>query len=154
MSQREAFVEKLVKHADAGRLHSQDATLQPAGTTRVKDPNALLSLPEFIREPIPRDIAEQELNNPDTMLTLPEFVREPIPQAITPSKSATPASRSLRRLQKMSRSRSLSAPPLAWLRSSPAKSERTTPVPPVPKTGKHMILEREQSLTRLQVQQG
>ena len=45
--QREAFVTRLARHSDAGRLHAQEAVLPKK---RTKDPDAMLSLPEFIRE--------------------------------------------------------------------------------------------------------
>lgn len=40
---------------------------------RIKDPAELLSLPEFIREPIP---ASSKVKNPEALLTLPEFMAE------------------------------------------------------------------------------
>ncbi len=43
---------EIVLHSGAGRLHGQDAVLQ----LRVKDPEAMLTLPEFMREPLPLDI--------------------------------------------------------------------------------------------------
>ncbi|KAH7098859.1 HECT-like ubiquitin-conjugating enzyme-binding-domain-containing protein [Auriculariales sp. MPI-PUGE-AT-0066] len=149
MTKRDAFVEQLIQHSSAGRMHSQDAVLS-GSKTKERDPQAMLSLPEFIREPIPAIIVEQELNNPETMLTLPEFVRESAlqrskleqspPQAspsklpessgtVTPNKSST----TLRRLQKTlsrSRSRSLSAPPLAWLAATGNKASQQAATSP------------------------
>jgi hypothetical protein len=52
-------------------LHSQDAEL--ASNSRIKDPAELLTLPEFIREPVP---ASSKTKNPEALLTLPEFMRE------------------------------------------------------------------------------
>ncbi|KAF9269634.1 hypothetical protein L218DRAFT_851183 [Marasmius fiardii PR-910] len=115
---REAFVSHLAEHSSAGRLHDQDAVLQ---RTRVKDPNALLTLPEFIREAIP--LEHQQLQDPQALLTLPEFVKEMPPPHILAkmnSGSAWPPSSTISRLKKKNRDRSSSAPPLAlsWLRSS------------------------------------
>jgi hypothetical protein len=62
----------LASHSDAGRLHDQDATLTVG--PRVKDPEALLTLPEFIREAIPS--TQTRLEDPNALLSLPEFVRE------------------------------------------------------------------------------
>ncbi|KAF5379249.1 hypothetical protein D9615_005935 [Tricholomella constricta] len=72
LAKRDAFVEQLANHSGAGRLHGQDAALQP----RAKDPHALLSLPEFIREAVPPASIRAD---PQAMLTLPEFVMEPPP---------------------------------------------------------------------------
>ena len=44
-----------------------------ASNPRIKDPAELLTLPEFIREPIPTN---SKLKNPEALLTLPEFMRE------------------------------------------------------------------------------
>ncbi|PFH48710.1 hypothetical protein AMATHDRAFT_76589 [Amanita thiersii Skay4041] len=120
--EREAFVAKLVRHSGSRRLHSQDAVYQP----RTKDPNALLTLPEFIREPAPSEFLKED---PNALLTLPEFVREPIPKN---AKIGTPELRELIDLRgkKKSRTRSLSAPHLSWLRPSsrsPASSGTQTP---------------------------
>ncbi|EJD51155.1 hypothetical protein AURDEDRAFT_57237, partial [Auricularia subglabra TFB-10046 SS5] len=150
IAKRDAFVEQLAQHSDARRLHSQDAVLQ---VPRLKDPHAMLTLPEFIREPIPATVIAQDLDDPMTLLTLPEFVREsqpPPPQEQSTSSKGNeaplpasrshmlPAAKSLRRLRtSMTRSRSLSAPPLAWLKASKAAAAATAaPVaPPVPRTG-------------------
>ncbi|PVG01457.1 hypothetical protein CPB86DRAFT_104586 [Serendipita vermifera] len=70
---RRKFVEQLATHSDAGRLHNQDATIP--SSPRIKDPDALLTLPEFIREAVPPGI-QTTLNDPNALLTLPEFVRE------------------------------------------------------------------------------
>ena len=121
-AKRDAFVENLIKHSDAGRMHEQDAVFQP----RVKDPSAKLTFPEFIREHIPPD--SELLRDPSVMLTLPEFVAQhsspdDLPNA--PDFLAQPPPSSGGKLKKKAsglmgstrRSRSLSAPPLAWLRS-------------------------------------
>ena len=89
-------------HSGAGRMHGQDAVLQP----RVRDPQAMLTLPEFIKETIPAD--SDLLRDPSVMLTLPEFVAQSIP----------PENMEDTRVKKSRRSRSLSAPPLAWLKQS------------------------------------
>ncbi|PPQ72374.1 hypothetical protein CVT24_002074 [Panaeolus cyanescens] len=112
-ARKEAFVEQLIRHSDAGRIHGQDATLPP----KVKDPHALLTLPEFMREALP--LSERQKGD-EALLTLPEFVKEPIPPSLIiededDTASSEPDSKSKKR------HRSLSAPPLAWLRSSSAK---------------------------------
>jgi ubiquitin-protein ligase E3 D len=108
-TQKEAFVEQLAKHSDAGRFHSQDAVLQP----RTKDPHTMLTLPEFIREPLPRPEDAQAL------LTLPED--HPPPPHRHDINSSRPTSAS-GKTKKKSRNRSLSAPSLSWLRSSSSRS--------------------------------
>ncbi|KAK7047424.1 hypothetical protein VNI00_006655 [Paramarasmius palmivorus] len=116
---REAFVEALAEHSSAGRLHNQDAILGP----KTKDPNALLTLPEFIREAVPPDA--QRLQDPRALLTLPEFVKEVPPPHIMAkinSPTAPPTPSTFARLKKKTRDRSISAPPLAWLRSSSSRS--------------------------------
>ncbi|ESK86387.1 hypothetical protein Moror_4980 [Moniliophthora roreri MCA 2997] len=118
-AKREAFVEQLAEHSSAGRLHNQDAVLGP----KIKDPNALLTLPEFIREAVPPDVLR--LQDPRALLTLPEFVKEVPPPHIMAKLNSSPVSptpSTFSRLKKKSRDRSISAPPLAWLRSSSSKS--------------------------------
>ena len=82
--QRAAYHEQLITHSNAGRLTSQDAVLHKTPVTsinmRPRNPDALLTLPDFIREAIP-DTVEQA-RDPEMMLTLPEFVREPPPSLI------------------------------------------------------------------------
>ncbi|KAF9568276.1 hypothetical protein CPC08DRAFT_702699 [Agrocybe pediades] len=120
-AKRDAFVEQLVRHSEAGRMHGQDAVLQPH--VRIKDPEALLTLPEFMREALP----ESELQKDTTLLTLPEFVSETNNLAHKLShpdlrKQSTPPVVK----QKKKRHRSLSAPPLAWLRSSLSSSSSSS----------------------------
>ncbi|KAJ3857960.1 HECT-like ubiquitin-conjugating enzyme-binding-domain-containing protein [Lentinula lateritia] len=124
MAKREAFVDQLAKHSNAGRLHDQDALLQ----IKIKDPDAMLSLPEFIREAVPVD--SLKMQNPKALLTLPEFIKEVPPSHIISSRSTSalptpaPAGGAFARLKSRSknRDRSMSAPPLAWLRSSSSRS--------------------------------
>jgi hypothetical protein len=74
--QRDAFVEELAKHSDAGRIHDQDAVLHPP---KVKDPDAPMTLPEFLRE----SMAESQRDtDSEALLSLPEFVREPMPDPV------------------------------------------------------------------------
>lgn len=118
--QREAFVEHLAEHSNAGRLHSQDAVLQP----KTKDPNAMLTLPEFIREAVPESMRVQD---PTALLSLPEFVKEAppphiVPPPLTASTSLPPASLGRFKSKKKNRDRSMSAPSLSWLRSSASRS--------------------------------
>ncbi|KAK0458915.1 HECT-like ubiquitin-conjugating enzyme-binding-domain-containing protein [Desarmillaria tabescens] len=119
-AKREAFVEHLAEHSNAGRLHSQDAVLQP----KTKDPNAMLTLPEFIREAVPESMRTQD---PTALLTLPEFVKEAppphiVPPPLTASTSLPPASFGRFKSKKKNRDRSMSAPSLSWLRSSSSRS--------------------------------
>ncbi|TFY68125.1 hypothetical protein EVJ58_g1211 [Rhodofomes roseus] len=97
LENRDAFVESLLRHAGAGRLHSQDAVLTPPGSTsrvKVKDPEALLSLPEFMREAIPEPVQlKMQMENPTALLTLPEFVKEPIPRELEPLPAPAPPKR-------------------------------------------------------------
>ncbi|KAJ7742710.1 HECT-like ubiquitin-conjugating enzyme-binding-domain-containing protein [Mycena maculata] len=110
VAKREAFVEHLADYSDAGRFHGQDAVLQP---TRTKNPEAMLTLPEFIREAVPDTVVR---NDPQAMLTLPEFVRD-MPHPPPPPTAPASAIR-----KKPVRSRSMSAPSLSWLRSSASRS--------------------------------
>ncbi|KAJ7485564.1 HECT-like ubiquitin-conjugating enzyme-binding-domain-containing protein [Mycena latifolia] len=112
VAKREAFVEHLADYSDAGRFHGQDAVLQP---TRTKNPEAMLTLPEFIREALPDGV---RVEDPKAMLTLPEFVKEtPPPHVLSPSSAPASAIR-----KKPIRHRSMSAPSLSWLRSSASRS--------------------------------
>lgn len=118
-AQKDAFVEQLIRHSEAGRLHGQDAVLQP----RVKDPEAMLTLPEFMRESLPPSERSKDLS---AMLTLPEFVREAVPPHLL--KREPEAEMELPEMQpsknkEKKRHRSLSAPPLAWLRSISSSSQ-------------------------------
>ncbi|KAJ7869093.1 hypothetical protein B0H14DRAFT_2727593, partial [Mycena olivaceomarginata] len=84
----------------------KDAVLQPTGA-RTKNPDAMLTLPEFIRE------------DPKAMLTLPEFVKEALPPHVNPSPPTAPAS-AIRK--KPIRTRSMSAPSMSWLRRPSSRS--------------------------------
>lgn len=153
---RAAFVDHLAQHSDAGRLHSQDAVFSITPTMRVrsqpelsqiKDPHAMLSLPEFIREGVP-EVIQRRMDrdrDPHALLTLPEFIKEtPAPDLLRPT-SARPArgtsisySNGIPELQehdtltppvaakamKSSRSRSMSEP-LSWF--LPKSSSPTPP---------------------------
>ncbi|EPQ52345.1 hypothetical protein GLOTRDRAFT_140695 [Gloeophyllum trabeum ATCC 11539] len=110
---REAFVEQLAQHSDAGRLHSQDAVLNPP---KERDPETLLSLPEFIREPMPRFPSV-----PADLNTLGE-----VSERTTHESGMRPTIARLRS-QKSVRSRSLSSPPLSWLLSSSSRASSTAP---------------------------
>ena len=71
---------RLARHSDAGRLHSQEAVL---AKKRTKDPDAMLSLPEFIREGVPEGVQlKMQMEDPKALLSLPEFVREPVPERV------------------------------------------------------------------------
>ncbi|KAF9009979.1 HECT-like ubiquitin-conjugating enzyme-binding-domain-containing protein [Cyathus striatus] len=114
-AKKEQFVEQLVRHSDSGRMHEQDAVLHP----RIKDPEAMLTLPEFMEEYVPREV--QRLRDPQAMLTLPEFVREPPLLQIHEMECDLPPFPTLKAKKKY-RSRSLSAPPLSWFRPSLSRS--------------------------------
>jgi hypothetical protein len=109
VAQRQDFVVQLAKHSDSGRLHDQEAVLHPP---KLRDPEALLSLPEFIREPVPTNALQP---NPHAILSLPEFIKEPVPEnlASRPVDSV---------IVKSHRGRSMSAPSLSWIFSSVPKS--------------------------------
>lgn len=110
VAKKAAFVEQLAQHSDAGRFHDQDAELHP----RIKDPEALLSLPEFIRESVPPESIRKD---PYAMLTLPEFVKEPPPTHLVPTFTPHPIP-SISRIKSKNRSRSMSAPSMSWFRPS------------------------------------
>ncbi|THH28586.1 hypothetical protein EUX98_g5594 [Antrodiella citrinella] len=160
-AKRNAFVEHLVQHSSAGRLHSQDATFpispssRSAAGVKMQDPHALLTLPEFMREAVPDAVSERMHMN--ERISLPDFVKEAVPQQFTRSRhsriqsvsemigasipDSAPAdvstmyrTPSKSGKHKNLRSRSLSAPPLAWLlqnnisrSASPAKTSTTRP---------------------------
>ncbi|CAK5261895.1 unnamed protein product [Mycena citricolor] len=152
-TQREAFVEHLADYSDAGRFHQQDAVLNP-NPSRMKNPEAMLSLPEFIREAIPDSV---RLNDPKALLSLPEFVRENPPPHIMQA-SAPPAS-AVRK--KPIRHRSLSAPSLSWLRPSSSRSHLRSEIsnsnssPGIPDSevqfAVHYVAENHENLQRILV---
>ncbi|CAA7267252.1 unnamed protein product [Cyclocybe aegerita] len=126
-AKRDAFVEQLVQHSRAGRMHGQDAVLQPStprlkDSDRIRDPEAMLTLPEFMREPLP---ASERQKDSEAMLTLPEFVNEPLPLQFS-LLDTDPAQEGPDGKPRKKRSRSLSAPPLAWLRSSSRSSNSSS----------------------------
>ena len=97
-------------------MHAQDATFS---SVRLKDPDALLTLPEFIRESVPR--ALQAEPDPNALLTLDEAAKE------HPSRPSTPGPRPLQttKSSKGLRNRSMSAPSLSWLLPAGSKSAGT-----------------------------
>ena len=107
-------MEQLVRHSEAGRIHGQDAVLQ--NKVKDKDPEALLTLPEFMREPLPESERQKDL---EALLTLPEFVKEPLPtHTLQPNKLFDTITKT--------RDRSFSAPPLAWLRPTSSRGSAST----------------------------
>lgn len=148
---RDAFVEKLALHSDAGRYHGQDAILHPDGS-RVRDPEALLSLLEFSREIVPQVNLRKLLKDEEAMLTLPEFIREAETDSLHSDASALPSAKSFSSrssqdhssendqsgmkvpgharkksiqkdaLKEKGRNRSMSAPGLSWLKRSSSRS--------------------------------
>ena len=109
-------MEQLVRHSEAGRIHGQDAILQ----NKMKEPEALLTLPEFMREPLPESERQKDL---EALLTLPEFVKEPIPSHISHINLVKEKGKDVetKTTTKTKRDRSLSAPPLAWFRSTSSR---------------------------------
>lgn len=69
----------MVRHSSAGRLSGQDAVFHRhslrAAPALTQETEALLSLPEFIRESVPPASLSRTLD-PHAMLTLPEFFKE------------------------------------------------------------------------------
>ncbi|KAG1876394.1 HECT-like ubiquitin-conjugating enzyme-binding-domain-containing protein [Suillus subluteus] len=99
--QRGAFVDHLVKRSGVGRLHDQDAILQP----KVRSLDELVTLPEFIRESmssIPPESRQHTSSSGDAL-------EEPVPDVSAMS-------------LKKSRTRSISAP--QWLRPAAELSRR------------------------------
>ncbi|KAH8113817.1 HECT-like ubiquitin-conjugating enzyme-binding-domain-containing protein [Phellopilus nigrolimitatus] len=110
-AKRDEFVEQLMSHSHSRRIASQDAIFQPIKT---RNPDALLSLPEFIREQVPDEL-QQELD-PEALLTLSEIVKEPPPKPLKAQPSLDTLRMGKKHFRSLSkRSRSLSAPPLSWL---------------------------------------
>ncbi|KAH9829312.1 uncharacterized protein C8Q71DRAFT_891021 [Rhodofomes roseus] len=114
---RDAFVESLLRHAAAGRLHSQDTILTPEG----KAPRSALDASRFHARGRPR--AKMQMENLTALLALPEFLKEPIPRELEPLPVPVPPERK-DSLGKSVRSSSMSAPPLAS--SSPTTGSPTT----------------------------
>ncbi|KAH7928594.1 hypothetical protein BV22DRAFT_193313 [Leucogyrophana mollusca] len=107
--QRDAFVVELMEKSGAGRYHAQDAQLKE------RELDGLVSLPEFIREPIPPGMR---------ISAAVRIAPSPPPSTAGPS-SDQPAHRSaLSHHKSNSRSRSMSAPSLSWLRSSSGLGRR------------------------------
>ena len=107
-------MEQLFRHSEAGRIHGQDAVLQ----NKIKEPEALLTLPEFMREPLPESEGQKDL---EALLTLPEFVKEPVPSYISHSNLEKEKRKFFETKTTTKRNRSSSAPPLAWFRSTSSR---------------------------------
>ncbi|KAF8627330.1 hypothetical protein AX15_004404 [Amanita polypyramis BW_CC] len=106
--EREAFVAELVRRSGSGRLHSQDAVYHP----RTRESHALLTLPEFMREPTPSESLKKEANAVPSSSRLVQG-RANLPQGSNGTKCRT---------------RSTSAPHLPWFLSgsrSPASGSRS-----------------------------
>ncbi len=102
-------------------MHAQDATFS---SLRLKDPDALLTLPEFIRESVPP--AHQPPPDPNTLLSLNEAARERPGALSIPS---TPPHLLNKSSFKGLRSRSMSAPALSWLLPTSSKSGNAESAP-------------------------
>jgi hypothetical protein len=113
LQKRQEFVDKLAEHSGSRRIHAQDAVFS---SVRLKDPNALLTLPEFIREAVPSALPPRL--DPNALLTLDEAARE------HPSSPLTPGPHTFQRPwpSKGLRNRSMSAPALSWLLPVSSKS--------------------------------
>lgn len=86
----------------------------------------MLSLPEFILEGVPEGMQlKMQMEDPKALLSLPEFVREPVPTRSSPQPTPPPAIARRRSFRGL-RSRSMSAPPLAWLLNTASRS--TSPI--------------------------
>ncbi|KAH9060582.1 HECT-like ubiquitin-conjugating enzyme-binding-domain-containing protein [Lactarius vividus] len=118
VQKRQEFVNKLAEHSGARRMHAQDATFS---SFRPKDPDALLTLPEFIRESVPP--ALQPPPDPNTLLSLNEAARE---RPATLSIPSTPPH--LTKIKGL-RNRSMSAPALNWLLPTSSKSGNAESAP-------------------------
>ncbi|KZO94252.1 hypothetical protein CALVIDRAFT_539298 [Calocera viscosa TUFC12733] len=92
------FMTTLVQHSSAGRMTSQDAIMRP----NVRDPEALLTFPEFIRESA--SSSRTPFLNQEFAATEPEFAPLKEPTSVWS--------------RKRTRDRSASAPPLAWLKAA------------------------------------
>ncbi|KAH7907663.1 HECT-like ubiquitin-conjugating enzyme-binding-domain-containing protein [Hygrophoropsis aurantiaca] len=99
--QRDSFVVQLMEKSGAGRYHSQDAT------PKTRDLDDLVTLPEFIREPIPIGVR----------IAPPRLAASSSTSAADPPNSDRYLPGLSSRHHK-SRSRSSSAPSLSWLRST------------------------------------
>ena len=113
-------MDKLAEHSGARRIHAQDATFT---SPRSKDPEALLTLPEFIRESVPR--APQPLSDPNTLLSFNDASREQPAAISTPSMPPLLNKSSFKGL----RNRSMSAPALNWLLPTGPKSSNAESTP-------------------------
>lgn len=134
IAQRNAFVEHLAAHSDSRRIVSQDAVLDISG---IRNPNTLLTLPEFIREAPTEDEIRELDQDPNALLTFSEIVKElpPSPRPLEPTHSFENLKVAKKHFKALSkRSRSISAPPLAWLipslTRSPSSSGSSSPAPP------------------------
>jgi ubiquitin-protein ligase E3 D len=92
-------------------MRAQDAAFS---SPQPKDPDALLTLPEFIRESVPRPL--QPPPNPNALLTLNEAAGEHPAPSLTPGPPYVPS-----KSPKGLRNRSMSAPPLSWLLPASSK---------------------------------
>ncbi|KAL7277175.1 hypothetical protein ACG7TL_009023 [Trametes sanguinea] len=115
--------------------------------SKVKDPEAMLTLPEFIRESVPEAVQlKMQMEDPRALLSLPEFVREPLPEHLSqPTPRPPPLSR--KKSFKGMRSRSMSAPPLAWLLPSSSTSPRAVS-PSTPPEAKEVKESKRSRLSR------
>lgn len=117
LQKRDEFHARLVSHSNSRRLSSQDAEPRKMESTppRIKNPNALLTLPEFIKESLSENF--EQTRDPQALLTLPEFAKEPPPPDLSSdSFSITNSPTNFIKKSFSSRSRSLSAPPISLVR--------------------------------------
>ena len=110
----------------------------------------MLSLPEFIREGVPEGMQlKMQMEDPKALLSLPDFIREPVPERLTPQ-GPPPTSLNRKKSFKGLRSRSMSAPPLAWLLNSSSPRSGSPSIPETPETpGEKEKKEKEPRRMRL-----
>ena len=108
----------------------------------------MLTLPEFIREGVPEAVQlKMQMDDSKALLSLPEFVREPLPEHLSqPTPRPPPISR--KKSFKGMRSRSMSAPPLAWLLPSSSSSSPRATSPSTPPEGKEVKESKKSRLSR------
>ncbi|KZT60983.1 hypothetical protein CALCODRAFT_530291 [Calocera cornea HHB12733] len=116
------FMTTLVQHSSAGRMTSQDAIMRP----NLRDPEALLSFPEFIRESAASSRSQQPpFRNQEFAATEPEFAQLKEPTSVWS--------------RKRGRDRSASAPPLAWLKAAGKEPKTNGTNGPASNGGGHCV---------------
>ncbi|QRW04767.1 HECT-like Ubiquitin-conjugating enzyme (E2)-binding [Ceratobasidium sp. AG-Ba] len=159
-AKRDAFVTQLAQHSSHGRMHSQDATMRTLPRERSTVNRSELD----VRASLSTD--EPDVADPNMLMTLPEFVKShPGPNRKSPplapvagaSHPGTP--RILKKSSKLGlnqgRSRSNSAPPLAWLTGKSATGRSPLAeqaLPPNAQMGVAYVAEHRESLHMVSLQ--